>query len=368
MDKIIKTVSNILTCLIAFLFLISTAGCSSGRNVTVMKAMPESANLATKKHKVIVAEAQTVDTYLTVSAMVSYDETEDLYFTIDNCNLKAIYVSVNEEVEEGQLLAELDTSDLESRIAARQVDLKRVQLKYDQYQNESEMNPSDLKVTLESLKLDMEAIELDIAHLEELIGKTKLVAPFSGMITYVKGGLPGTEVLAYDQFMTIWKPDSIKLVSDVLNPSTSSTSAGVNLAGITKGMEVVLIYGSKSKRAEIPATVTSIINTDPGVLDDANRILASAPPFQLCIKPDEPDPDKLFVDHSLTLRIKTGELENAIVLPKDVIRGFGNDRIVKVVKGDKIINRLVTIGFENNKEGTVIITSGIRPGENILAD
>lgn len=364
MSKNTKTILRIPVCFICLFFIISSAGCASAGKAGVMPVMQNTTDFTPKEHKVIVAEAQTIDRFLNVDALVSYDDSKDLSFKIDNCDLKAVYVKSGDQVEEGQLLAELDASDLDYQIAERQIDLKRVQLMYDKVLSEAGTKSADGNTALESLKLDMESIELDITHIKELIGKTQLLAPFSGVITNVASFQIGEAVNAYEKFMTIWKSGSIKLVSDVLNPG--DTLESVNLSGIVTGMKVILIYGSKDTRTEIPATITRIINTDPGIVNNPRRILSAPPPFLVYVKPDGLNADKLNLDRKVILRINTGTLENVIVLPKSAIRGPNNGHTVKVLKGEKIINRNITIGYEDKEKNTVAVTSGLRPGESVV--
>lgn len=362
MNKSMKIVYKIPVYLISFLFLLSLTGCSSAGKVSVMPAMNNTLDLKPKERTIVVAESRTLDEFLNVKAQISYDGAEELSFKISNCKLKTIYVSKDEQVEEGQLLAELDSSDLEFQLEVRQIDLKRVQVRYDKVQNESGTEYTDRNTELESLKLDMESIQLDIDHIKEQIDKTKLTAPFSGVINYINTVQPGTMILAYDKIMTICKPDNVILESEVLNPYSSN----IDLSGIETGMKVVLIYGSKDTRTEIPATITEIVNMDPGILDNPNRILSEPPPFRVYIKPDGSYPDKLNVDRSVTLSINMRTLENAVILPKTAIRGYGQDFLIKVVKGEKVITRRVTTGYQDNEEGIVVITSGLLPGESVL--
>lgn len=366
MNRRIKKMFRFSVFFISLVFLVTAASCSSSGKVSVMPTMQNNADMDPKDHKVVVAETRTLDKFLNVNAMVSYDDTETLSFKIDNCNLKDVYVNSYEYVEEGQLLAELDASDLEYQVAARQNDLKRVQLMYDKIASEPSVDPADLNTELECLKLDMESIELDIAHIKDLISKTQLKAPFSGTIIDIKGIQPGATIQAYDKFMVIWKPGSIILLSEILNPN--NTEGSLDLSGIVTGMKVVLIYGNKDEKTEIPATITKIINTDPGVQDNPNRVLSATPPFQVYVKPDGINADKLKVDYKVVLSINTGKLENVVVLPKSVIRGSGKDHIVKVVKGDKITNRYVITGYEDYEEKIVVINSGLLPGESVLLD
>jgi multidrug efflux pump subunit AcrA (membrane-fusion protein) len=366
MNKSMKTVFIIPVLFISFFFLISATGCGSAGKAGVMPAMQNKTGLKPKEHQVVAAETRTVDKFLSVNALVLYDDFEELSFKIDYYNLKAIYVDKDEHVEEGQLLAELDASGLEYQIAARQIDLKRVQLRYDMILSEPGMESADRNTELESLKLDMESINLDISHIKELIEKTQLIAPFSGVITDIRDVQPGAIILAYDRLLTIWKPDSVILLSDILNPY--DVSGSLDLSGVVTGMKVVLIHGGRDTRTEIPATITGIINTDPGIQANPNRILSAPPPFRVYVKPDGIYADKLIADNTVTLMINTEKLENAVVLPKSAVRGFGADHMIKVVKGEKIITRRVTTGYEDNEEDIVVITSGLRPGESILLD
>lgn len=368
MKKSRKILSKIQVCFVSILFLISAAGCNSEGKVSVMPTMKVVTDFTPKDQNVVVAKTQTLDQYLNVNALVSYEQKEELSFKINNCNFKAIYVNRDEHVEEGQLLAELDSTDLEYQIATRQIDLKRVKLMYDKTKEESGISSLEQNTQLENLKLDMESIELDITHLRKQVNKTQLIAPFSGIVSDIMKIKPGTMVQSNEKVMTIGKPGSLKLESDIVysyEKSYAKPASNTNLAGIVTGMKVSLIYGRKEPYTEIPATITGITNVDPGVESSPYRDL-SAQPFKVTVKPDGLNADMLEVDRKVTLRIKTESLENVVVLPNEAIRGYDDEHLVKVVKGDKIITRRVTTGFVNKEEDIVEITSGLLPGESVL--
>jgi hypothetical protein len=323
MNRNMKTIFKIPLYFISFSILISAAGCSFAEKVNVMPAMQYKADFEPKEHEVVIAETRTLDKFLNVDALVSYDDSEELSFKLDYFNLKAVYVNEDEPVQKGQLLAELDSTDLEYRIAARQIDLERVQLMYDKIRSGADMEPDDKNAELKSLELDMESIKLDITYIKDLISKTQLIAPFSGVITHIKDFQPGEAIQAYDSFLTIWKPGSYIVLSVILNPYEASGST--DLSGIVTGMQAECIFGSMNKKTEVPATITKIINTDPGIQSNPKRILAAPPPFLVSVKPDGEYADKLILDSTVTLRINTGKLEDVVVLPISAIRGFGED-------------------------------------------
>lgn len=365
MSKNMKAIQRISVNFILFIFLISLAGCSS--KVRVMPAMQNKFDFTPKEHEVITAETRTLDKFIDVPATIAYEETENLSFKIDGCRLKGVYVKKDDLVEEGQLLAELDTSDLEYQIAERKIDLERLQLRYNKFESDPSMEAADKDTELEIIKLDMESVNLDIDRIKGLISKAQLIAPFSGFIADIIEINLGQTIVAYEKFMTISNPDSLMVISSELNPYNASNTI-VDLSGIVTGMKVELLYGGKRSYVKIPATVTKIISTDPGVQANPNRSLSSPPPIQLCAKADGEKADQLHADRSITLRVNAGKLEDAVILPKSAIRGYRDDNMIKIMVGGKIINRRVVIGYEDKEEEIVVIFSGLRPGETVVMD
>ena len=392
MKKTINETYRISAFMILLLFLLSTVGCSLNDKVAEIpsaqektesnatktpKATPKETPKATldeakkvvkkeskKEIKIITAETKTLDKYLYYNANIFYEESKELYFKLSNCKLKALYVKKDEQVEKGQLLAELDTSELEYQIVKKQIDLEKLYLQYDNILNTTEAETEDRSIALELLELDIEAIDIDIVHLEDLIGKARLIAPYAGIVTDVKEAEPGTIVRAYDKLMTIWNTKGIILESELLNPYGSSNE--IDLSNIITGMKVDLIYGGIHNQINIPATITKIISTDNGIQNNPNRILSAPPPFKVEIKPDGKDVDKLSVDRTVVLRIKNGTYDNVVVIPKAAIIGSENDCMIKVVKGDKIINRRIITNYVDRESNVAVITSGLLAGESVL--
>ena len=365
MKKNIYVAYKISVFLISILLLISVSGCGPKEKVTISQpSAPKKIESKSKENKVIIAETKTLDKYLYFNVDISYEESQELYFELYNCKLKAVYVKKDEQVKKGQLLAELDTSELEYQIIKKQIELKKLNLQYENILNTTGTEAEDRSTTLELLKLDIESIDIDIVHFKELIGNARLIAPFDGIVTDVKEAIPGTLVSAYDKLMTIWNTKGIILESELLNPY--GTSNKIDLSNITTGMKVDLIYGGKHNQTLIPATITKIISTDNGIQDNPDRSLSSPPPFKVVLKPDGKDEDKLNVGRDIILRINNGTYDNVIVLPKAAIVGSDDDCMVKVVKDDKIIYRRVITGYEDRDNNVVVITSGLLKGESVL--
>ncbi len=368
---------KIMVLIFLFLLLMITAGCTHKEEAEVIPEVQDKTesndnNTSTETgaddnknntNKVVVAETRTLDKYLYFNADIFYDDSKDLYFKLNNCKLKGLYVENDDQVEEGQLLAELDTADLEYQISKKQLDLDKLYLQYDNILNNTQA-AEDNSTALEILELEIEAINIDISHLEEQISKAKLVAPYTGIVRDVRKIEPGTMVRAYDKFMTVWNTKSVILESEILNPYGSSIKQ--NLANITTGMEVEILFGGKTNQITIPATVSKIINTDNGLESDKDRFLSEPIPFKLVIIPDGKDADKLSEGRTVVFRIKTGTYDNAVVLPTRAIIGSGEDTMIKVMKGEKIINRRVVTDYVDRESNVVVISSGLLTGERVL--
>ncbi len=399
MKKNKNVVHRIYVFLILLLFLISTVGCISegkvaetpseqensesntteGKATETPDATPKATPKATldaaknvvkketkKENKVIEAETKTIDKYLYFNADIFYEKSKELYFELKNCKLKGLYVKKDEKVEKGQLLAELDTSDLEYQIMEKQIELEKLYLQYDTILNKAGTETADNSTALELLELDIESIDINIAHIEDLISRAKLIAPYTGIVTDVREAEPGTMVRAYDKLMTIWNTKGIILESEILNPYGSSVE--MDLSNIYTGKKVELIFGGIHNQTYIPATITKIVSTDNGIQDNPNRILSAPTPFKVVIKPDGKDAEKLSVDRTVVFRINNGTYDNAVVLPKTAIIGSGNDTMIKVMKGDKIINRRVVTSYIDRESNDVVISSGLLAGEKVLVN
>lgn len=363
LKKKIYALYKLLVFIPSFLLLLSFHGCSPKEEEAIA---PTAAldKISTVVNKVVVAETKDLDKYLYFNANISYEESQELYFELNNYKLKALYVKNDEQVVKGQLLAELDTSELEYQIINKKIDLEKLTLQYSNILNSIEADAEAGNTELEILKLDIEALYIDIKHLNNMIDKARLIAPYDGKVTDVKEIIPGAIVHAYDMLMIIWNTSGIILESELLNPY--GTSNKIDLSNITTGMKVDLIYGGIHNQTLIPAAITKIISSDNGVQDNPKRVLSSPPPFKVIIKPEGKNEDKLNVGREIVLRIHNGTYDNVIVLPKAAISGSGEDTIIRVVKDDKIINRRVITGYEDKDSDDVVITSGLLMGESVL--
>lgn len=362
---------NILIYLTLAAFLATASGCSvSGKNI--MQAMPKKANAKISPYKIAIAEEVTVDKVLDIYGSVKYNSNEILSFRNNGGHLKAVYAKRGDKVKAGDLLAELDTADLENQLGRKNIELQRLMLRYNELLMDADEYSASGNSELNSIKLDLDALNLNIADISRQISEARLIAPISGVVSSVSTFEIGNTVPTYVPFITISKPGDFVIVSSNVNEKPGDyESPYVDPSGIVTGMKASIVFSNdKSEEVKLPVTITKIVNTTPGYSKDQNRNDSSndIPLFYVLARPEGKVPDDLAVDDSVLLMINTGKIEKAVIIPKVALAGFADDTIVKVIKNGKVTKRTVVTGYEDKTAEIVVITSGLRPGESVIVE
>ncbi len=126
---------------------------------------------APSRPTVVVKKGSIVDSIKVLGRVSAIREAE---MSFNNAGrLKSLAVQSGQDVSEGQLLAELDTGDLESRIATAQVNYDTAKLKLEQMVG----NPADSelkrKIDLANAALAVQKAEADLAKAESDLGAAK---------------------------------------------------------------------------------------------------------------------------------------------------------------------------------------------------
>lgn len=356
--------------LIAVFLAVSFSGCGSAA-AKVMASMPRKSFSEVDQYKVAIAEKATIDKILQLTGTTVPSNNRQLEFKNGGGFLKAVHVKLSDRVKKGDLLAELDTANLEYELGRKRLDLERAVLQYDKLTADAETGGGGNATELQSVKYDMESINLDITRISREISEARLTAPFAGTISEIATYNLGSPVETYTPFITISKLNEFEIVSSELNPPPGDFAvSNTDPSGVAAGMKAAMQYYYQNKKFEVPLTVIQVINSEPGLkTNDMSPVLSNeAPPLQLRLKVVDPSSANLSPNQVSTIKINAGKLENVIVVPRDAVSGFGEDTIVKVIKNGKVTKRLVTTGYEDKDSKIIVITSGLREGESVIVD
>ena len=253
---------------------------------------------------------------------------EECFFTQYTGQLKNIYVNPGDFVQEGDLIAEMNNGAIEYQLEIQQKRVELAQL----YYNSSGSAADRLQLEIEQNTLAAYQAEYDGGH---------VYAPITGQVSYVKTLNPGDEVNPYDVIVRIVDPDRLCV-------SATTTS-------------ITDYYVGDEVQVEVNG-------------DYYNGVVVRTPREE--IEEGDETADKVFVEFvggapgfgylgAIGNIIKImARSENAIVIPKHIVKTDGGRQYVQILRDDTKIEVDVETGIENAVE--IEILSGLSEGDKVI--
>ena len=253
---------------------------------------------------------------------------EECFFTQYTGQLKNIYVNPGDFVEEGDLIAEMNNGAIEHQLKIQSLRVELAQLNY----NTTGSAADRLQLEIEQNTLAACQDEYDGGH---------VYAPISGQVSFVKTLNPGDEVNPYDVIVRIVDPDRLCV-------SATTTS-------------VTDYYVDDEVQVEVNGDYYDgvVVRTPREEIADGDEVI-----------------DKVFVEFvgdapgfgylgSIGNVIKTtAQSQNAIVIPKHIIKTDGDRTYVQVLRDDTKVEVDVETGIETAVE--IEILSGLSEGDKVI--
>lgn len=260
----------------------------------------------------------------------------NLYFEKRGGCLKKLLVKAGDKVEKGQLLAILDTEDLEYEILGQELKLQKVQaVLKDLLQKQS------TTIDIEKASLDVKIEELALQKLKNSMEKSRLVSPVSGVINYCTNSNIGDLVDAYQIIYTV--VNSTDYIVEYENAIVSLYKVGMDARIIYNKMS----YPGKVVTVQYELTKDDKVHKYPYVT------------IKLLKKPDE-----ISLGDFVEFRIELEKKENVLLLSKRGINTSGNSSYVQILVNGQVEDRFIQIGVENDNE--VEVVKGLKEGEKVI--
>lgn len=254
--------------------------------------------------------------------------------------LKDIYVRSGQLVKAGDLLAELDTSAIDSRIEHQEYITEKARLTYE---NASKNGTESYGAQIAKLDYDYQLGQLEDLYSQKT--QSTLVAGFDGIVTFVSSAGSGDTVAA-----------GKVLVSMADNTALEIQYEPKNMEDLYVGMEVTL-----SLRNSDTTFIGTISQTPSEVPEDAgdedlDYVYISVDLSQLDEIPD--------IGSSAYVNVLLERKEDVVVISAKNLYSTSNRYYVRVLVNDIPEERDVTIGITNGTH--VEITSGLEVGEKLV--
>lgn len=324
------------------------------------------------------------------STFTTVDKKELSFPESKGLRLKTLNVNSGDMVKAGQVLAELDATELERSIemAKYEVDKAKLELLEAQQDNQYEVEEARLNVLkaemnakvsetklaqieleqaklklaeledpkrreykIERAKLNVKQREMDLASLQKRLADTKLIAPMDGLVLFVSNEQVGDEIDAYQTLVTIGDPNKLHVLYTAPERDTiKDVKDGVKaLIKLPDGTEVEGI----------------VVQTPLNVPDDVPEELKRLYHRSLLIAPVKPLLG-IEVGTSVFFEIVVEQQENAVIIPSKALRTFNERMYVHVLEEDVKKEVDVTVGIKTEAE--VEIISGLKPGQLVILE
>lgn len=259
------------------------------------------------------------------------------------------------KIEVGQVLAVLDAQDVSLARQSAQAEVRRVEtLSNNQTKNRERLKQlreqnfisqsvlDDAVAQASALQNQMLSAKAQLALAEHNVGKTQILSPVAGRVEkqiavrgqYVKVGDPLFQVVALNK-LRVRLPFPENLSGQLIRGMTVSVSSSADALQLTgKIVEIRPMAGSGNRAFDVFVTLDN-----PGVWKPGASVVG---------------------------KVLLGEHLNAVVVPEGSVVFRPAGRVVYVVKGDKVEQRLVQVGVEQN--GVVEILSGLQANETVVVD
>ena len=254
---------------------------------------------------------------------------EECYFTDHTGQLKSIYVRPGDSVKEGDIIAEMNIGELEYLVEIQELKVQAAQLRY----NSTGSAADRLDLEIEQNTLEMYKAEYN---------GSKVISPMDGLVSYVYKLDPGAAIDPYKVVAKIADPDALFVSADYSGDKDDyAVGDSVTLVVDGIGYDGVITYTPRTAAEE-------------GA--DNTRLL--------CAEFTGDTPAFGYIGKTADIRKVNESAENAVVIPKSMIKKDGDRQYVNIFENGEKKERDVVTGITNGTEAQIL--SGLTTDDAVI--
>ncbi|WP_324645955.1 efflux RND transporter periplasmic adaptor subunit [Acinetobacter sp. MD2] len=314
--------------------------------------------------QVAVAEQKNVPLKLSALGTVIASQTVSVTSLISG-HLQHIYFKEGQYVQKGQLLAEVDTrsyaatlQQYQGQLAENQAQLNNAKLILARYQRlyaQDSIAKQDLDTQTATTAQYQGAIQSamgQIAAAKLNIQYGKITAPISGYI-----GIKNVDVgnlVSSDASSAIATITQTKPIAVVFSVPQSRLDEVVQ--PIRNGQKLVVQAFDQQGKTELAEGEVSVISNE---IDSATGSIKLKAIFNNA-------DNTLFPNQFVNVKLQTGNLNNAIVVPNAAVQASNNGQYVFVIDNNATAHKVMVTTGTQTEDGQTVITSGVKVGQKVV--
>ncbi|AQW87291.1 macrolide-specific efflux protein, membrane fusion protein MacA [Campylobacter pinnipediorum subsp. caledonicus] len=301
--------------------------------------------------------------------------------------IKKLYVKLGDNVKQGDLIAEIDSSTqqnmvdnrkaqlfiYEAQLNSAKVEKQTIGYKLNRIKSLFEKGASS-KQNLEDIQSAYASINAKVAELEAQIrqakialntaridlGYTKIIAPKDGTIIFVavEEGQTLNSVQSAPTIVNIADLSRVKMKIQIAEGDITKIKVGANVS------YTILSEPNKTFSAKISSIDPALTTLSNGRYSTNGSSLENAVYYYAQSIVDNPS-GLLRIGMSTQNSIDVAQVKDAVIVPALAIKQKGDKKFISILKqGDVVEEREVKVGISNNLSTQII--SGIDVGDNVI--
>jgi RND family efflux transporter MFP subunit len=263
--------------------------------------------------------------------------------------VRQVYVTKDDAVTKGQLLAELETGRSGFDIRRARVNLEIAQLNLEQAKLQTPRSSAQYTVTIAIKEREVELAQIAVDELESTFTDVRVTSPITGTVLAVS--------IAEGNMVEAFKP--VIVVANLNDLEISADLKGEDLPLVSVGMKVMVRPVGNSNQ-EVEGEIRSVPNpsgsgASSAPADDTVRVSLNKQPAELGYK----------LGDLFQMTILLAERDGVLWLPPQAMRDFEGRKFV-IVQDSGGQRRLdIKVGLQGNDR--VEIVEGVTEGQVIVA-
>ncbi|MCC8130360.1 MAG: efflux RND transporter periplasmic adaptor subunit [Ruminococcus sp.] len=289
---------------------------------------------------------------VTTAGTIASGTQQNVYFASYGGIIKAVYVSAGDEVVEGDLIAELETTELDEEIYIMELEMQREEL---EVQIAIENGDSETVKAKEQLDVDLLQIDLDKLYAEK--EASKIYASVSGTVSYVKTVSPGETVSAGDTIATIIDINDLYIkISPSSEKSAFLIGRSIQIRYDGEYYDGVIVSNSSGEQWDEETEDVLADENGDAILGEISEDVVVAFTGDI--------PESSAVGNSADTILVLDSREDVIVISANLIKTVNGQEVVYVFKDNERVQVAVETGLQS---GSLIeITSGLEEGDEVI--
>lgn len=267
---------------------------------------------------------------------------ENLSFKISDGYLRSINFQQGDKVKKGDVIAEIDCTDVDNQLKEQEVRLKIAELNY----NNLVAKKAD-SYEIKSAALNVEIEKVEIKKLKDKLSQKSLVSSKNGVITYLNTMRIGDPVAPYTTMATISDTDHLLIEYE-----------GEYATELKIGMKAQIEYMGKQYTGKVVSAPVSE--------EESNIVTGTRTVSSVFVAIDNFKNKNAVIGDTVKLYIEVMKLDNVLKVPINAVHSFNDSLYVYVLENGVKIEKTVKVGLTNYSEAQIV--SGLKEGEEVIID